>query len=129
MRSTTKWKWEGNNKIGLSEISCGNWHREANGLESCAMMALAVSAPLAYVRATLQPETTQQSGQTPDKEVEIKNITVYVSCYSETDTTGMLSPPTVWRQQSECVSEPTVWPHTCCSAHGIRVSLQWIERI
>jgi hypothetical protein len=48
--------------------------------------------------------TTQQSGQTPDKEVEIKNITVYVSCYTETDTTGMLSPPTVWRQQSEYVS-------------------------
>jgi hypothetical protein len=42
-------------------------------------------------------DTTQQSGQTPDKEVEIKNITVYVNCYTETDTTGMLSPPTVWR--------------------------------
>ena len=47
---------------------------------------------------------TQQSGQTPDKEVEIKNITVYVSGYTETDTTGMLSPPTVWCQQSEFVS-------------------------
>jgi hypothetical protein len=41
-------------------------------------------------------DTTQQSGQTPDKEVEIKNTTVYVSGYTETDTTGMLSPPTVW---------------------------------
>ena len=41
-------------------------------------------------------DTTQQSGQTPDKEVEIKNITVYVSGYTETHTTGMLSPPTVW---------------------------------
>ena len=40
--------------------------------------------------------TTQQSGQTTDKEVEIKNITVYVSGYTEIDTTGMLSPPTVW---------------------------------
>ena len=40
----------------------------------------------------------------PDKEVEINNITVYVSGYTETDTTGMLSPPTVWRQQSEFVS-------------------------
>ena len=55
-------------------------------------------------RTTLEPETTQQSGQTPAKEVEIKNITVYVSGYTETDTTGMLSPPTVWRQQSEFVS-------------------------
>jgi hypothetical protein len=29
-------------------------------------------------------DTTQQSGQTPDKEVGIKNITVYVSGYTET---------------------------------------------
>ena len=28
-------------------------------------------------------DTTQQSGQTRDKEVEIKNITVYVSGYTE----------------------------------------------
>ena len=28
-------------------------------------------------------DTTQQSEQTPDKEVEIKNITVYVSNYTE----------------------------------------------
>jgi hypothetical protein len=32
--------------------------------------------------------------------VEIKNITVYISGYTETDPTGMLSPPTVWRKQS-----------------------------
>jgi len=31
-------------------------------------------------------------------------ITVYVSGYTETDTTGMLSPPIVWRQQSEFAS-------------------------
>jgi hypothetical protein len=36
--------------------------------------------------------------------VEIKNITVYVSGYTETDTTGMLSLPIVWRQQSEFIS-------------------------
>jgi hypothetical protein len=41
-------------------------------------------------------DTTQQSGQTPDKEVEIKNITVRVNGYTETDTTGMLSTSTVW---------------------------------
>ena len=41
-------------------------------------------------------DTTQQSEQTPDKELEIKNITVYVSSYTETDTTGMLSPANVW---------------------------------
>ena len=37
-------------------------------------------------------DTTQQSGQTPDKDVDINHITVYVSGYTETDTTGMLSP-------------------------------------
>ena len=41
--------------------------------------------------------TTQQSGQTPDKEVKIKkNITIYVSGYTEADTTGMLSLSTAW---------------------------------
>jgi hypothetical protein len=29
-------------------------------------------------------DTTQQSGQTPDKEVEIKNIIMYISGYTET---------------------------------------------
>jgi hypothetical protein len=28
-------------------------------------------------------DTTQQSGQTPDKEAEIKNIAVYVNGYTE----------------------------------------------
>jgi hypothetical protein len=32
-----------------------------------------------YVEA--KTDTTQQSGQTPDKEVKIKNFTVYVSGY------------------------------------------------
>ena len=49
-----------------------------------------------YGYAGARTDTTQQSGQTPDKEVEIKKITVYVSGYTETDTTGMLSPSTVW---------------------------------
>jgi DNA-binding sugar fermentation-stimulating protein len=35
-----------------------------------------------YIEA--RTDTTQQSGQTPDYEVEIKNITVYVSGYTET---------------------------------------------
>jgi len=52
---------------------------------------------LGYGYIAARTDTTQQSGQTPDKEVEIKNITVYVSGYSETDTTGMLSRPTAWR--------------------------------
>ena len=56
---------------------------------------------LGYGYIGARTDTTQQSGHTPDKEVEIKNITVYISGYTETDTTGMLSPPTVWRQQSE----------------------------
>ena len=50
---------------------------------------------LGYDYIGARTDTTQQSGLTPDKEVEIKNITVYVSRYTETDATGMLSPPTV----------------------------------
>jgi hypothetical protein len=34
-----------------------------------------------YIEA--RTDTTQQSGQTPDKKVDIKNITVYVSGYTE----------------------------------------------
>ena len=56
-----------------------------------------------YGYTGVRNDTTQQSGQTPDKELDIKNITVYVSDYTETETTGMLSPTTVWRQQREFV--------------------------
>jgi hypothetical protein len=51
---------------------------------------------LGYGYIEARTDTTRQSGQTLDKEVEIKNITVYVSGYTETDTTGMLPPPTLW---------------------------------
>jgi hypothetical protein len=50
---------------------------------------------LGYGYIGARTDTTQQSGQTPDKEVQIKNITVYVSSYTKTDTTGMLSLSTV----------------------------------
>jgi hypothetical protein len=40
--------------------------------------------------------TQHNSENTPDKELELKNITGYVSGYNENDTTGMLSPPDVW---------------------------------
>jgi hypothetical protein len=53
------------------------------------------SCALGYGYIGARTDSTQQSGQTPDKEVGIKNITVSVSGYSETDTTRMLSPPTV----------------------------------
>jgi hypothetical protein len=78
-------------------------------MQSCAVGKLSVAptglldvsgpslATAGYIGA--RNDTTQESGQTPDKKVQIKNITVYVSGYTETDTTGMLSPPTVWRQQ------------------------------
>jgi len=74
-------------------------------------------------------ETTQQSGQTPDKEVDINHITVYVSGYTETDTTGMLSPNNGRLSGSNIVGlfPATVWSDTCCSAHRIRVLLQWTK--
>ena len=57
-------------------------------------MCIFVALGYGYIGA--RTDTTQQYGQTPDKEVEIKNITVYVSGYTETDTTGVLSPTNVW---------------------------------
>jgi hypothetical protein len=39
--------------------------------------------PNCCVGSEARTDTTQQSGQTPDKEVAIKNITVYVSGYTE----------------------------------------------
>jgi hypothetical protein len=77
----------------------------------------------------LKPETTQQSGQTPDKAVEIKNFTVYVSGYNETDTTGMLSPLTDWRQQSEFVSRRQSCQILAAVRKVIRVSLEWTKRL
>jgi hypothetical protein len=65
---------------------------------------LCANPPLGYGYIGARTDTTQQSGQTPDKEADINHITGYVSGYNETDTTGMLSPPTVWRQQREFVS-------------------------
>jgi hypothetical protein len=56
-----------------------------------------LSRLLCRVVSDSRTDTTQQSGQTPVKKVEIKNITVYVSFYTETNTTGMLFPPTLWR--------------------------------
>ena len=50
----------------------------------------------------MEPETTQQSGQTTDKEVEIQNLSVYVSGYTETDMTGMLFPPTDREYFKQC---------------------------
>ena len=41
------------------------------------------SSALGYGYIGARTDTTQQSGQTPDKAVEIKNITVYVSGYTE----------------------------------------------
>jgi len=52
---------------------------------------------LGYCYIWARTDTTQQSGQTPDKGVEIKNVTVYVSGYTEADTTGML-PFLYWYQ-------------------------------
>jgi hypothetical protein len=44
--------------------------------------SIAIDLGYSYIEA--RTDTTQQSGQTPDKEVIIKNITVYVSGYTET---------------------------------------------
>ena len=43
-----------------------------------------------YIEA--RTDTTQQTGQTPNKKIDINHITLFVSGYAETDPTGMLSP-------------------------------------
>jgi len=58
-------------------------------LQMCLKEAYAIQHR--YIRPRLH-WTTQQSGQTPDMEVDISHITVYVSGYTETDPTGILSP-------------------------------------
>ena len=74
-------------------MSCraSNWQIAAPPHFACLLLVLSYG----YIEA--RTDTTQQSGQTPDKEVEIKNITFYISGYNESDTTRMLSRPTVWR--------------------------------
>jgi hypothetical protein len=52
---------------------------------------------LGYGYIGTRTDTTRQSGQNLDQKVEIKNMTLYVSGYTEPDPTGMSSPPTVWR--------------------------------
>jgi hypothetical protein len=70
--------------------------------EKCVFLAVPRTVPVSrdvWATATryigARNDTIQQSEQTPDKELDNKNITVYVSGYTETDTTGMLSPPNV----------------------------------
>jgi hypothetical protein len=39
-----------------------------------------------------RPDTTQESGQSPDKQVKTSHFDVHVSGYTETDPSGVLSP-------------------------------------
>jgi len=50
-----------------------------------------------YSYTGARTNTTQQSGQTPDKGAEIKNISVYITGCTKIDMNEMLSPLTVWR--------------------------------
>jgi len=48
----------------------------------------------ACIRLHWSQKRHNTSGQNPDKEAEIRNITDYVRGYTESDKTGMLYPPT-----------------------------------
>jgi hypothetical protein len=93
---------------------------------------------LGYGYIGARTDTTQQSGQTPDKEVEIKNIIVYVSCYTETDTTAMLVPPTVWRFSAVDTDSNVfdsyflIWSLSrllCCVGSGFNVAAVFISAL
>jgi hypothetical protein len=47
------------------------------------MLDTVLTSVLGYGYIEARTDTTQQSGQTPDMEVEIKNITVYVNGHTE----------------------------------------------
>jgi hypothetical protein len=49
----------------------------------CVGSGFNVAVALGYGYIEARTDKTQQSGQTPDKEVEIKNIIVYVNGYTE----------------------------------------------
>jgi hypothetical protein len=53
------------------------------GLLCCVGSGSNVAVPLGRRYIGARTDTKQQSGQTPGKEVEIKNITVYVNGYTE----------------------------------------------
>jgi hypothetical protein len=53
------------------------------GLLCCVGSGSNVAVPQGRGYTEARTDTTQQSGQTPDKEVKIKNITVYVNGYTE----------------------------------------------
>ena len=74
-------------------------------------------------------DTTQQSGQIPDKEVEINQITVCVNGYIETDPSGMLSPPTVWSNKVGLFPSQQSGQTPVAVCFGIRMLLQWKKRI
>ena len=85
-------------------VDLGSRHMSQSRLQQhCVLFGRPLGA-LGHGYVGARNDTTQQSGQTPDKEVDIKSITVYVSGYTETDPTGVLSTPTVWPEQSEFVS-------------------------
>jgi len=93
--------------------------------------------PLTKPTATLKPEPTQHNSlnRLPDKEVQIKNITVYISGYTETNTTGMLSPPTVWHFSVAADIDSNVFDFyfliwslsrlLCCVGSGFNVATAW----
>jgi hypothetical protein len=56
--------------------------------------------------AKLEPETTQHNSQNRLQTRKQKSKTLLFMSAAETDPTGMLSPPIVWRQQSEFVLNP-----------------------
>ena len=79
--------------------------------------------------AKLEPETTQHNSQNRLQTRKQKSKTLLFMSAAETDPTGMLSPPTVWGQQSEFVSSRQSGQIPIAGARGIPVSLQWTKRI
>jgi hypothetical protein len=67
-------------------------------------------------------DTTQESGQTPDKEVKLGYSVAYGSGCTERDPTGVFSPSNfrLTARNKLGFFKSTVWPDTCCSEHMIQ---------
>jgi hypothetical protein len=72
--------------------------------------------------ATLEPEPTKHNSL--DRLQTRKWLSHYRICQRLQWNRSDCLTPIKW----VCL-EPTVWPDTCCSAHWIRVLLQWTKRI
>jgi len=114
----TDWLYALNDAIVLISGRCHVGRKHANRPHahgsSCRCHAGLKDVGYGYTGATT--DTTQKSGQTPDKEVEINHVIVLSAATRKPIHLACCVPTTTdWPNRIVCY-EPGVWPHTCCSS-------------